>query len=154
MSDDSTHTPEEQQAYREAAERERRLQVWLEGMLAGGPPLADAVKQWREGVPMYGPLGENAAAADEDSAPGQVKPLEESLAEVGRRVRQRRVLTGRPPLELTAEESAKRTALVTDAIETNRANGIEPTPLHLVLAARYIEGEINLDEYTQAILRL
>ena len=57
MTDDSLEQPESsretQEASAEAAERLMRLKVWLDGLLAGGPSLADAVKPWREGLPIY-----------------------------------------------------------------------------------------------------
>src|ERR1700730_13630406 len=60
MSDDPVEQPpgnsETQQASREATEGLMRLQVWLNGLLAGGLSLAQAVKPWREGLPMYNGL--------------------------------------------------------------------------------------------------
>ena len=151
MADDPKEPAANRQEFEEAAERKRRLEAWLEGMLAGGPPLAEVVKQWREGMAMYhSPDAED----DDNSGPGNPRPLEEALSEARRRIRQRREEAGKPPFEIDDAERHKRSAEVTFAIEADRASGKEPTPLHLVLAARYIEGEINSDEYSLAIMHL
>jgi hypothetical protein len=150
MAEDPKEPAASRQEFEEAAERKRRLEAWLEGMLAGGPPLAEVVKQWREGMAMY----HAPSADDDDSKPGNPKPLEEALSEARRRIRQRREEAGKPLIEIDDAERHKRSAEVTFAIEADRAVGKEPTPLHLVLAARYIEGEINSDEYSLAIMHL
>ena len=146
--------PEQRQEFEEAAERKRRLNAWLEGMLAGGPPLAEVVKQWREGMALYESTEPPADDDDDSSKAGNPRPLEEALSEARRRIRERREEAGKPPCEIDDAERHKRSAEVTFAIEADRANGKEPTPLHLVLAARYIEGEISSDEYSLAIMHL
>jgi|SRR5450631_3503468 len=146
--------PEHRQEFEEAAERKRRLNAWLEGMLAGGPPLAEVVKQWREGMAMYHAPEAEPEEDDDSSSAGNPRPLEEALSEARRRIRERREEAGKPPFDIDDEERHKRNAEVTFAIEADRANGKEPTPLHLVLAARYIEGEISSDEYSLAIMHL
>jgi exonuclease VII small subunit len=153
MGDDPKEPALSRQEFEEAAERKRRLEAWLEGMLAGGPPLAEVVKQWREGMAMYH-APEAEADEDGDSSVGKPRPLEETLSEARRRIRERREEAGKPPFEIDDAERHRRSAEVTFAIEADRANGKEPTPLHLVLAARYIEGEINSDEYSLAIMHL
>ncbi len=72
MSNDPAEQPpgnrESQQASNEATERLMRLQVWLDGLLAGGPSLAEAVKPWREGLPIYSSAAE-ILPEDRDEAP-------------------------------------------------------------------------------------
>jgi len=62
--------------------------------------------------------------------------------------------TGMPPLEIAEEEREKRSAQMFLSIQTDRGAGSEPTPLHLVLAARYIEGELDFEEYSIAVRRV
>src|ERR1035438_1774553 len=66
MTDNPLEQPESSretwEASAEATERLMRLQVWLKGLLAGGPSLAEAVKPWREGLPIYGRASAPAAA--------------------------------------------------------------------------------------------
>lgn len=157
MSEDSAEgtarANEAQQAYREAVERERRVQIWLEGMLSGGPPLADATKQWRQALGMYEDSGETSAEK-EDLPEHSTKPIEDTLLQIRRRIRERRELTGKRPLEIAEDQYRRRSAQIIEALQKDFPDGTEPTPLHLVLAARYIEAEIDFEEYCNAVLRI
>jgi hypothetical protein len=151
MSDDPNErmarTPDEQQAYSEAKERERRLQTWLDGMLAGGPVHANAIKEWRQGLARHDGSRETSTGDNEDTPVATARPLEDSLMDIRHRIRERRELGGKPP---DAEECERRSAQMIELIQTERAKGNEPTPMHLVLAARYVEGEIDFEEYSIA----
>lgn len=138
----------------EAAERERRLQVWLAGLQTGGPPLAETVSKWREGKALHESLAGQHVAEDPPLDPPLNPPFEETLVGVRRRMRERRERDGKPPTQITREESETRLRCVIESLRADRAAGKEPSPLHLVLAARYIEGEMDLPQYTQAVLRL
>ena len=39
-------------------------------------------------------------------------------------------------------------------IKKDGVEGKEATPMHLVLAARYVEGEMDLEEYLRVVLRV
>lgn len=132
----------------EAEERERRLQVWLAGLQTGGPQLAETVSKWREA------LHESLAGEQLAEDPPLNPPFEETLVGVRRRMRERREQDGKPPAQITDEESEARLLRVIESLRADRAAGKEPSPLHLVLAARYVEGEMDLPQYTQAIQRL
>lgn len=155
MSDDgkqlATRTPEEQKAYREAAEQERRLHAWLDGMLAGGPGDADAIKEWRQGLAILDGSRETSTGDKGDAPVATAKHVEDSLMESRRRIRERWELRGEPPRKIEEAECERRSAQMIEVIQTDRAKGIEPTPLHLVLAARYVEGKIDFDEYRVAV---
>ena len=156
MSDDPkefvTRTPDEQKAYKEAAERERRLQTWLDGMLAGAPVNADAIKDWRKELAIHDVSRETFTGDTKDAPEATVKPAVSSLMEIRRSIRERRELRGKPPLEIDEEEECeRRSAQVIEVIQADHAKGIEPTPLHLVLAARYVEGKIDFEEYRIAV---
>ena len=138
---------ETQQASGEATERMMRLQVWLNGLLAGGSPLAEAVKPWREGHPLYNgasePLAEDRDEVSEDDA----KLIEEPLMSAISRLRQRREQSGDAPPEIHEEEQRRRLAEVAETVKAGRRAGEEFTPLDIVLAARYIEGVITPEVY-------
>jgi hypothetical protein len=138
---------ETHQASDEAKERLMRLQVWLNGLLAGGPTLAEAVKAWREGLPIYN----NAAAVfaeDQDEVPeDDAKLIEEPLMAAISRLRQRREQEGHPPTGIQEEEQRRRLTEVVERVKTGRGAGEEFTPMHIVLAARYIEGVITPEDY-------
>jgi hypothetical protein len=112
------------------------------------------VKQWR-GDPAIADGLEGSSAGDESDQPvGKVRRIEVTLMEIRQRMRDRRQLTGKPPIEIAEEELNRRATDIVEEAQADLANGKELTPMHLVLAARYIEGEINLDEYRQAVLHL
>ena len=151
MSDDPAQQPdgdrETQQASNEATERLMRLQVWLNGLLAGGPPLAEAVKPWREGLPMYNSAA-NTLARDQDEAPeDDTKLIEEPLMAAISRLRHRREQSGNEPLEVDEEEQRRRLSEVVETVKADRRAGGEFTPLDIVFAARYIEGVITPEDY-------
>jgi hypothetical protein len=151
MTEDSVGDPadnrEDQRASSEATERQMRLQVWLNGLLAGGPALADAVKPWREGLSLYEPASETIAEDQKDVLESDAKRVEESLMAACRRIRERREQEGNPPLDFSGEEHRRRLAEVLEEVRASRCAGEEFTPLHLVLAARYIEGMIDSAGY-------
>jgi hypothetical protein len=159
MKDDSTKPdhgrPDDQQAKEEGAERLRRQQLWLAGVLEGAPQQADAVKRWREGIGVYHSNPEEPAGEDEStSKEGQATLATEQLASIRRRIRERRVLAGKPSMLIQVEEAEIRFESVVEAIQADCSIGKEPSPLHLVLAARYIEGEIDKLEFKEALLDL
>ena len=145
---------EEEQAHAEAAERAKRQQVWLDGVLSGGPSPAGAQKERRPGPAMCGASAENFAGDADDLPAERPEPIEVSLLKCQRRIRERREVTGIPPLEIVEEEHERRSVQVIQSIQTDRAAGSEPTPLHLVLAARYIEGEIDFELYSSAVRKV
>ena len=151
MSDDPVEQPagdrETQQASNEAKERLMRLQVWLNGLLAGGPPLAEAVKPWREGLPMYNGAAETFTDDQDEVPEDDVKLIKEPLMAAISRLRQRREQSGDAPLEIHEEEQRRRLAEVVETVKAGRRAGEEFTPLDIVLAARYIEGVITSEEY-------
>jgi hypothetical protein len=144
QSDGDRETP---QASNEARERMMRLHVWLEGLLAGGPSLTEAVKPWREGFPLYGgaanTLASDQAEVHEDDAKLILEPL---MAAIGR-LRQRREQSGNGPLEIHEEEQQRRLTEVVERVKADRRTGGEFTPIDIVLAARYIEGVITPEAY-------
>ena len=151
MSDDPVERPlgnhEGKQALDEATERLMRLQVWLNGLLAGGPPLAEAVKPWREGLPIYSGVGE-ILPEDQDEVPeDDAKLIEEPLMAAISRLHRRREQSGDAPLEIHEEEQRRRLAEVVETVKAGRCAGEEFTPLDIVLAARYIEGVITPEDY-------
>jgi hypothetical protein len=159
MKDDSAGpddgTTAEAHAYKEAAERERRLQVWLKGVLAKGPPPDDVVTQWREGIEIYSAAPDLRVVEDADNSPASSDAgLEQQLVKIRRRIRERRESAGKPPIAITQEESEMRAAHVLDAVRADLTEVKRPTPLFLVLAARYMEGEMNFGEFSQAVLGL
>jgi hypothetical protein len=160
MSDDCTDRPagtsEAQQAYDEAQERQRRLEVWLEGMLSGGPSLADTVRPWRQALAKSGVLAETPVGDQdkEDLPESNAKSVEELLLNARRRVRESRELTGKTAADITEDELNRRAAQMIEGIQNGRRAGKEFTPLHWVLAARYVEGYINFEEYSIAVLHL
>ncbi len=144
----------EAQAYfEEAVERTRRLRVWLDGLLAGGPQATETVKEWRQGMEFY-EAQKLIPEDDEDRATRKVKPVEELLFEVGQGIRNRREAAGKP-LDVISEEERKRRFLeVVELLKKDGAEGKEATPMHLVLAARYVEGEMDLEEFQRAVSRV
>lgn len=160
MSDETKDRPvptsKAQQAFNEAEERQRRLEVWLEGMLSGGPSLADAVKPWRQALTKSGVLAETPVGDEdkEDLPESNAKAVEELLLNARRRVRESREITGNTAADITEEERNRRAAQMIDGIQRGRATGKEFTPMHWVLAARYVEGYINFEEYRTAVLHV
>jgi hypothetical protein len=151
MSDDSAEQAagdhETQQASNEATERLMRLRVWLDGLLVGGPSLAEAVKPWREGLLQYDPTAV-ALAEDQGDAPKHNSKLTENwLRAACLRIRERRELSGDVPVEISEEEHERRLTEIFDEVEAGRFTGEEFTPLHVVLAARYVEGVIDRESY-------
>ena len=151
MTDNPLEQPERsretQEASAEATERLMRLQVWLKGLLAGGPSLAEAVKPWREGLPIYG-RASVTSADDQNEVPEDGPRLaEELLIAACRRIHVRREQAGEPPLDICEEERRTRLTEVLEEIQVGRQAGEELTPMHVVLAARYIEDVINSEEY-------
>lgn len=152
MSDDPVERPdgdrESQQASNEATERMMRLHVWLNGLLAGGPPLAEALNPWREGLPIYSGASETVAE-DRDEAPTEdnAKLIEGPLMAAINRLRQRREQEGDPPSEIHEDEQKGRLAEVVERAKASRRARGEFTPMDIVLAARYIEGVITPEGY-------
>ena len=150
MTDDPVEQPsgdrDTQQASKEATERLMRLQVWLNGLLAGGPNLAEAVKPWREGLSIYMDAAETFAE-DQDEATDDAKLIEEPLMAAISRLRQRREQSGHAPPEIPEEEQRRRLTEVVETVKAGRRSGEEFTPLHIVLAARYVEGVITREDY-------
>jgi hypothetical protein len=146
---------DDQQAKEEGAERLRREQVWLAGVLEGAPQQADAVKRWREGIAIYHSNPQEPADEDEfTSKVSQATRATEQLASIRRRMRERRESAGKPSMLIQVEEAEIRFESVVEAIQADCSIGKEPSPLHLVLAARYIEGEIDKLEFKEALLDL
>jgi hypothetical protein len=119
MTEDSVKEPEDnregQRASNEAAERQMRLQVWLNGLLAGGPSLADAVKPWRKGLPTYERAAETMAEDQDELPEDDAKLIEEPLMAACRRIRERREQEGEPPPEIHEDEQRRRLAEVVEA---------------------------------------
>jgi hypothetical protein len=145
---------EEEQAFAEAAERAKRLQVWLDGVLSGGPSPADAKNDRRQGHSIYDGSAKNPTGVPDDLPAERPQPIEVSLLQCQRRIRERRALAGLPPLEIAKEERQRRSAQMIESIQADRDAGREPTPLHLILAARYIEGEMDFEQYSSAVRNL
>ena len=151
MTDDPVEQPadnhETQRASDEAKERLMRLQVWLNGLLVGGPSLAEAVKPWREGLSIYSGAAETFAEDQDEVPEDDVKLIEEPLMAAINRLRQRREQSGDAPLEIHEQEQRRRLAEVVETVKAGRRSGEEFTPLDIVLAARYIEGVIDSESY-------
>jgi hypothetical protein len=124
-----------------------RLQVWLNGLLAGGPSLAEAVKPWREGLPNYNSAAEPFPEDENDAPEDDARLAAESLMAACRRIRERREPADEPQLDICEEEHKRRLTEVLEEVETGRCAGEEFTPMHVVLAARYIEGIIDSEGY-------
>ena len=103
---------------------------------------------------MHGGSAENFAGDTDDLPAESPAPIEVSLLQCRRRIRERRELTGMPSLEIAEEERGRRSTEIIESFQTDRAAGHEPTPLHLIMATRYIEGEINSEQYSSAIRNL
>lgn len=138
---------EARQNSNEATERLMRLRVWLDGLLAGGPSLAEAVKPWREGLPIYNSAAVPFAELEKDVPGDNARREGEWLMAACRRIRQNREEAGEPLLDICEEEHKRRLTEVLDEIETGRFAGEIFTPMHVVLAARYIEGVIDSKNY-------
>lgn len=155
MTDQSPKEPDptvqERRGYTEAAERARRLQVWLDGVLAGVPSPADAQNDGRVGDAMHARSAENFAEDTDDLPAERPEPIEVLLLKCRRRIRDRRELTGVSLLELAKGERERRSAQIIETFLIDCAAGSEPTPLHLILAARYIELEIYVEKYSSAV---
>jgi len=149
--EESERSPQGERAFAEAAERERRLQAWLGGVLSAGSSPAAGQKEWRQGLEMYDGSDPNSAKDPESLPEALPKRVEDSLLKCRLRIRERRESAGTPPLEIDDDVRESRAARVVEAIRIDRATGTEPTPLHLVLAARYIEGEMDLEQYSSAV---
>jgi hypothetical protein len=151
MTDDSLEQPESsretQEASAEAKERLMRLHAWLNGLFAGGPSLADAVKPWREGLPIYGRTAGTFAEDQSEVPEDGVRLAEESLMAACRRIREGLEQAGEPPLDICEEEPRRRLIEVLEEIQAGRRAGEEFTPMHVVLGARYIEGVIDSEVY-------
>jgi hypothetical protein len=151
MTDNPLEQPESSretwEASAEATERLMRLQVWLNGLLAGGPSLADAVKPWREGLPIYGRAAAKFAEDQNELPEDGVRLAEESLMAACRRIREGREQAGEPPLDICGDEPRRRLTEVLEEIQAGRRAGEEFTPMHVVFAARYVEGVIDSKEY-------
>lgn len=149
MADDSVDQPQDDDETRrnssEAIERQMRLRVWLDGLLAGGPSLVEAFKPWRERLLIYNsavvPFPEN------DESEDIVRRAGEWLMAACRRIRVCREEAGEPLLDICEEEHKRRLTEVLEEIEAGRCAGEEFTPMHVVLAARYIEGVIDSKNY-------
>lgn len=124
-----------------------RLQVWLNGLLAGGPPLAEAVKPWREGLSIYSGAAETFAEDQDEVPEDDAKLIEEPLMAAISRLRQRREQSGDAPLEVHEEEQRRRLTKVVERVKAGHRAGGEFTAMDIVLAARYIEGVITPEEY-------
>ena len=151
MTDDSVEQPadnnETQRASDEAKERLMRLRVWLNGLLAGGPSLAEAVKPWREGLPIYSGAAETLVQDLNEVPVDDATLIEQSLKAACHRLRERRKQAGEQLLDICEEESERRLTEVTEEVHACSRTGKEFTPLQVVLAARYIEGVITPEEY-------
>jgi len=138
---------ETQQASSEATERMMRLHVWLEGLLAGGPSLSEAVKPWREGLSIYSGAANTLARDQEEVPEDDAKLILEPLMAAISRLRKRREQSGDGPLMIHEEEQRRRLTEVVEGVKAGRRVGGEFTPMDIVLAARYIEGMITPEEY-------
>jgi len=138
---------ETQQASDEATERLMRLNVWLNGLLEGGPTLAEAVKPWREGISIYSGSAETFSEDRDEVPEDDAKLIEEPLMAAISRLRQQREQSGNAPCEIHEEEQRRRLAEVVETARAGRCAGVEFTPLDIVLAARYIEGVITSEDY-------
>ena len=151
MTDDSVEQPQDndetRRASNEATERLMRLQVWLNGLLVGGPSLAEAIKPWREGLPIYNSAAEPFPENENDVPEDYARLAEESLMAACRRIRERREQAGEPPFDICEDEHKRRLTEVLEEVETGRRAGEEFTPMHVVLAARYIEGVLDSEGY-------
>jgi hypothetical protein len=151
MSDDPVEQPtndrDTQQASSEATERTMRLQLWLNGLLAGGPTLAEAVTPWREGPSIYRDPAETLSGDQDEVPEDDTKVIEEPLMAAISRLRQRREQSGNAPPEIHEEEQRRRLTEVVEKVKADRRAGGGFTPMDIVLAARYIEGLITPGEY-------
>jgi hypothetical protein len=147
---DSDQQHDTQAYFEEAVERTRRLRVWLDGMLGGGPQPSETTGEWRQEMAFY--QAQAQLPVDDDDV--KVKPIEETLFEVGQGIRNRREAAGKPLDAISEEERKRRFLEVVELLKKDGAEGKEATPMHLVLAARYVEGEMDLEEYGRAVLRV
>ena len=81
-----------------------RLQVWLNGLLAGGNSLAEVVKPWHEGFSIYNGVVETFAGDQEEVPEDDAKLREEPLMAAISRLRQRREQSGNEMPEIHVEE--------------------------------------------------
>jgi len=113
----------------------------------GGPSLVGAVKPWREGLPIYR-RASVTFAEDQTEVPEEgVRLAEESLMAAVIWLRERREQAGEPPLDICEEERRTRLTEVLEEIQAGRCSGEEFTPMHIVLAARYIESVIDAEGF-------
>jgi hypothetical protein len=127
------------------------LQVWLDGLLSGAQAPAGPQTDHRRGYAMNGGWTETFAEETDDQPAERTEEIEFSLLKCRQRIRDRRELTGMPPLEIAEEERERRSAQIVESFLGDRAGANEPTPLHLILAARYIEGEMDHEQYGSAV---
>jgi len=144
---------EAQAQFEEAEQRTKRLRVWLDGVLKGGPQPTEMAKEWRGGMAFYEAQAQIPVDAD-DLATAKVKPLEEMLFEAAQGIRKRREAAGKRLDAISEEERKRRFLEVVELLRKDGAEGREATPMHLVLAARYVEGEMDLEEYLRAVGRV
>src|SRR4051812_28383300 len=98
---------ESQARFEEAEQRTKRLRVWLDGVLKGGPQPREMAKEWRQGMPFYEAQAQIPVDED-DLATAKVKPLEELLFDAVKRIRNRREAAGRPLDEISEEKRKRR----------------------------------------------
>jgi hypothetical protein len=155
MTDQSPEEPEhpvqERRAYTEAAERAKRLHAWLGGVLSGGPTPSHAQSDRRQTFAIPDAPAENFAGDTQELPAERPEPIGDPLLKCRNRIRERRELAGTPQLEIVEDERERRSAQIIESFLVDRAAGREPTPLHLILAARYIEGEMDSEQYGSAV---
>jgi hypothetical protein len=143
----------EAQAHEEATERSRRLRAWLDGVLKGGPQPTEIAAEWRRGMEFY-EAQKLIPEDEEDRATKNVKPVEELLLNAVQAIRKRRQAEGKPLDEISEEERKWRFVEMVERLKKDGAEGREATPMDLVLAARYMEGVLGLEEYLRAVGRV
>jgi len=128
--------------------------VWLDGLLFGASSTPDAQDERRQGLAFDDAPVENSAGDAEDLPAERPEPIEGPLSQCRRRIRERRELAGMPPLEIAEGERNRRSAQIVASFLKDHSGGREPTPLHLILGARYIEGEMDFERYSSAVRKV
>jgi hypothetical protein len=100
---------------------------------------------------MQGGSAENVAGDTDELPAEKPEPIEVSLLQCQRRIRERRKLAGMALPEIAEDERERRSAQIVQSFLVDRVAGSAATPLHLILAARYIEGEIDFERYSSAV---
>jgi len=117
---------------REAAEKQMRLQTWLNGLLEGGLSFAAAIKPWREPIPNNERPAEEITTVDEckdecEVPRNEAAVIEQSLAVACIRIRERQELSGNPP-HIGDEDQRRQSSDVIAQVRASHCAGRNSLP--------------------------